>query len=411
MARKFGKHEIYRGGIISQVKRSRADGDPRKRDLSPAILDFGPVRFHLARHFGFCYGVENAIEIAYQTLAANPGKPVYFLSEMIHNPKVNGDLKRRGVRFMFTPSGEQLIPWDELSPDDIVVVPAFGTTVEMEKKLTERGIDTRTYNTTCPFVEKVWKRSGELGQQGFTVVVHGKATHEETRATFSHSVEGAPTVVVLDLAEARFLADVILRRKSRADFADRFGGKCSDGFDPDRDLDRIGVVNQTTMLAAETREITNILRQALGEKYGEDHVQDHFADTSDTLCYATNENQNATYALTELGGDLAMVVGGYNSSNTSHIVELCEKAMPTFFIQGEEEILSGDRIRHFSLKDRRLSVTENWVPPRRPLRVVLTSGASCPDALLDGVLLKVLSFFEGTRAIEDVLAPYPVSDP
>jgi 4-hydroxy-3-methylbut-2-enyl diphosphate reductase len=260
-------------------------------------------------------------------------------------------------------------------------------------------------------VEKVWKRSGELGKRGFTVVVHGKATHEETRATFSHSVESAPTVVVLDLAEARFLADVILGRKSKSEFAGRFGGKCSDGFDPDRDLDRIGVVNQTTMLAAETREITNVLRQALREKFGEDELNRHFADTSDTLCYATNENQNATYALTERGGDLALVVGGYNSSNTSHIVELCEKSMPTYFIQGEEEILSRGRIRHFSLDDRKLTVTDGWIPPRRPLRVVLTSGASCPDALLDGVLLKVLSFFTDTRAIEEVLEPYPVSSP
>jgi len=411
LARKFGTHEIYRGSIISRVKRARADGDPRKRDLSPAVLDFGPVRFLLARHFGFCYGVENAIEIAYETLAANPGRRVFFLSEMIHNPKVNGDLKQRGVRFMFTPSGEQLIPWEDLESEDIVVVPAFGTTVEMEKKLSERGIDTQTYNTTCPFVEKVWKRSAELGERGFTVVVHGKATHEETRATFSHSVGSAPTVVVLDMAEARFLADVIAGRRDAAAFARQFGGKCSDDFDPDRDLEKIGVVNQTTMLAAETREIARVLRRTLAERFGEDRLEEHFADTSDTLCYATNENQNATYALTERGGDVALVVGGYNSSNTSHIVELCEEAMPTFFIQSEDEIVSADEIRHFSLGDRKLTVTQGWLPSRQPLDVVLTSGASCPDAILDGVLLKVLSMFEDTRAVDKVLAHYPVRDP
>jgi len=411
LARKFGTHEIYRGSIISRVKRARADGDPRKRDLSPAILDFGPVRFLLARHFGFCYGVENAIEIAYETLASNPGRSVFFLSEMIHNPKVNGDLKQQGVRFMFTPSGEQLIPWEDLDSGDIVVVPAFGTTVEMEKKLSERGIDTQTYNTTCPFVEKVWKRSADLGERGFTVVVHGKATHEETRATFSHSAGGAPTVVVLDMAEARFLADVIAGRRDAAEFAQQFGDNCSDNFDPDRDLEKIGVVNQTTMLASETREIARVLRRTLAERFGEDHLEEHFADTSDTLCYATNENQNATYALTERGGDVALVVGGYNSSNTSHIVELCEEAMPTFFIQSEDEIVSAEEIRHFSLSDRKSTVTKGWLPSRQPLDVVLTSGASCPDALLDGVLLKILSMFENTRAVDEVLAHYPVSDP
>jgi 4-hydroxy-3-methylbut-2-enyl diphosphate reductase len=281
----------------------------------------------------------------------------------------------------------------------------------LEKKLAERGIDTKTYNTTCPFVEKVWKRSAELGKRGFTVVVHGKATHEETRATFSHSVGSAPTVVVLDLAEAQFLADVIAGRRNAAAFAGQFEGKCSDGFDPDRDLQRIGVVNQTTMLAAETREIARVLRRTLAERFGENSLQDHFADTSDTLCYATNENQNATYALTERGGDLALVVGGYNSSNTSHIVELCEAAMPTYFIQSEDEIVSADVIRHFSLDHRKLVVTEGWLPSRRPLRVVLTSGASCPDALLDGVLLKMLSLFEGTLAVDEVLAHYPLGDP
>jgi 4-hydroxy-3-methylbut-2-enyl diphosphate reductase len=408
MARKFGTHEVYRGPIISRVKRARQDADPRKRDLSPSVLDFGPVRFVLARHFGFCYGVENAIEIAYQTLSAHPDRRVFFLSEMIHNPKVNGDLKQRGVQFMFTPSGEQLIPWEALGPEDIVVVPAFGTTVEMQEKLSERGIDTRAYNTTCPFVEKVWKRSAELGERGFTVVVHGKSAHEETRATFSHSVRSAPTVVVLDLDEARHLAAVIEGSRGRSDFDRHFRDKCSPGFDPDRDLERIGVVNQTTMLAAETREIAALLRGALAQRYGADHVGEHFADTSDTLCYATNENQNATYALKERGGDLALVVGGYNSSNTSHIVELCEADMPTYFIRGEDEIISRQEIRHFSLVRREVITTSGWIPHRRPLEVVLTSGASCPDALLDGVLARMVSLFDGTRPVEDVLAPFPL---
>jgi 4-hydroxy-3-methylbut-2-enyl diphosphate reductase len=369
------------------------------------VLDFGPVRFILARHFGFCYGVENAIEIAYETLASHPRKRVFFLSEMIHNPKVNGDLRDRGVSFMFTPAGEQLVPWEELGRDDIVVVPAFGTTLEMQEKLAERGVDPYSYNTTCPFVEKVWKRSAELGRRGYTVVVHGKATHEETRATFSHSVRGAPTVVVLDTSEAEILAGVIRGGLDVGDFQRSFGNKCSEGFDPKRDLRRLGVVNQTTMLATETHDIAQILRRALAERYGVENISEHFADTSDTLCYATNENQNATYALIEHGADIALVVGGYNSSNTSHIVELCSKAITTYFIKGEGEVLSADRIQHFSLRDRTMTTTTGWLPEKRPVDIVLTCGASCPDAMLDGVLLRVLSFFDHTNSVDQVLAP------
>jgi 4-hydroxy-3-methylbut-2-enyl diphosphate reductase len=358
MARKFDIPLIYRGEIITPVKRSQQTSDPRKRDFAPTTLDFGPIHVVLARHFGFCYGVENAVEIAYRTLSTHADKRVFLLSEIIHNPRVNGDLMDRGVRFLFTPGGEQLVPWEELPPEDIVIVPAFGTTLEMQERLAGLGIDPYTYNTTCPFVEKVWKRSTQLGEHHFTVVVHGKDTHEETRATFSHSVRCAPTVVVLDLEEARLLAAVIRGKAGPEEFERRFRGKCSDGFDPVRDLERIGVVNQTTMLAAETREIAEVLRS------------------------------------------------GYNSSNTSHIVELCEKAMPTYFIKSADEILSRDEIRHFQLKTREITTTEAWLPPKRPLEVILTCGASCPDAILDGVLLRVLSFFDGVRPIDDVLEPY-----
>jgi 4-hydroxy-3-methylbut-2-enyl diphosphate reductase len=407
MAQEANIRRLYRGEIISRVKEFRQANDPRKRDLSPSVLDFGSVRIVLARHFGFCFGVENAVEIAYETLERNPDRRVFFLSEMIHNPKVNGDLLERGVRFLFTPAGEQLVPWDHLAPGDIVVVPAFGTTLEMEQRLSERGIDPYRFNTTCPFVEKVWKRSAQLGAQNYTVVIHGKATHEETRATFSHSVGAAPTVVVLDLDEAHLLAGIIRGKLGREAFDSHFGGKCSDGFDIEKDLTRIGVVNQTTMLATETREIARVLREAMAERYGGGRIEEHFADTSDTLCYATNENQNATYALIERGADLALVVGGYNSSNTSHIVELCERALPTYFIKNETEILSKDEIRHYSLEKRTTIVTEGWLPAGDPPEVILTCGASCPDAVLDDVLLRVLSLFDGTRPVEDVLAGYP----
>jgi 4-hydroxy-3-methylbut-2-enyl diphosphate reductase len=406
MTRRFDTPENYRGPIITRLKKARQDADPRKRDLSPTRLDFGPLRLLLARHFGFCYGVENAVEIAYRTLAESAGRRVFFLSEMIHNPKVNGDLAERGVRFLFTPAGEQLVAWDELTPDDVVVVPAFGTTLELQEKLSERGIDPYRYNTTCPFVEKVWKRSAQLGADRFTVIVHGKDTHEETRATFSHSVRGAPTLVVRNMDEARLLGDIIRGTRSVTEFETAFRHKSSPGFDPARDLVRVGVVNQTTMLAAETHAIAAELRRALAGRHGAENLADHFADTSDTLCYATNENQNATYALIEQGADLALVVGGYNSSNTSHLVELCAKSMPTYFIQGADDLVSARTVRHFSLARRSVETTSDWLPARRPLDIVLTCGASCPDAILDEVLKRLLGVFEDLHPLEEVLSDF-----
>ena len=406
MARQFDIPIFYKSPVISRVKKARQMQDPRKRDLLPTVLDFGPVRFILARHFGFCFGVENAVDIAYRTLEAHADRRVFFLSEMIHNPNVNWDLQERGVRFIFTSSGEQLVPWDELTPADIVVVPAFGTTLEIQQTLAARGIDPYNYNTTCPFVEKVWKRSAALGTSGYTVVVHGKATHEETRATFSHSIRSAPTVVILNVEEAYILADIICGKRGREAFFTHFAQTCSVGFDPDQHLVHIGVVNQTTMLASETWEISQVLQQAMADRYGEEHLPEHFADTSDTLCYATNENQNATYALIRHGADVGIVVGGYNSSNTSHIVELCQAAMPTYFIRNAEEMLSAHHIQHFILHTRQMTSTEGWLPDKRPLDVALTCGASCPDAIVDGVLFRVLSFFGPTRPLEEVLQSY-----
>lgn len=408
MARSFDIPEFYRSPIISRVKQARGATDPLKRDLSPAVLDFGSVKVSLARHFGFCFGVENAIEIAYQTLDAHADKRIFFLSEMIHNPDVNRDLEDRGVRFIFTPEGEQLIPWDGLSEEDIVVVPAFGTTIEIQSALDERGIDPYTYNTTCPFVEKVWSRSAELGDAGYSVIVHGKARHEETRATFSHSIRSAPTVVVRDLDEADMLCAIIRGEAGPESFDRSFGEKCSSGFDHELHLDRVGVVNQTTMLAVETREIARRIRQALVDRYGEDEIDEHFADTSDTLCYATNENQNATYALVESKADLALVVGGYNSSNTSHIVHLCEAAMPTYFVKNAGEIVSREEIRHFDLERREVATSRNWLP-EEPVHLVLTCGASCPDAVVDSVLSRILSLFDSVKPVEEALSLYPVT--
>ena len=410
MPRTFNIPRFYESSIISTVKASRRSIDTRKRDLSPSVLDFGPVRFKIARHFGFCYGVENAVEIAYRALEENPDKRIFLLSEIIHNPRVNENLRHNGVQFLSDTEGNPLLPFDVLVPEDVVIVPAFGTTLEVEKELNARGVTLSSYNTTCPFVEKVWKRSQEIGKQHYTVVVHGKRYHEETRATFSHAQAEAPVVVVRDLAEAEELAKVI-RDEADADFFfEKFEDRYTEGFHPNTHLKRIGVVNQTTMLATETQAIADLLRQAIIARYGEENLTDHFADTKDTLCYATKENQDATLSLIAEGGDVAVVVGGYNSSNTSHLVELCEHKLPTYFVRDAEELLSPKRIRHLSLETKQVQITDDWLPTEHlngnPIDIVLTAGASCPDILLDEVLRKIVGWFPDTRPVDEVLVPF-----
>ena len=408
MPRTFNLPHFYHSPIISVVKQARRDTDARKRDLSPSVLDFGAVRFKIARHFGFCYGVENAIEIAYQALAENPNKRIFLLSEIIHNPRVNENLKQRGVRFLMDTAGTPLLPFDILMLNDVVIVPAFGTTLEIEKTLKARGVTLTAYNTTCPFVEKVWRRSEEIGNQDYTVVIHGKRYHEETRATFSHAQASAPVVVVRDLEEARDLAKVISGEVDTEFFFNKFADRFSPGFDPAVHLKRIGVVNQTTMLATETEAIANLLQDTIKAVYGEAEMSSHFADTRDTLCYATKENQDATLALIADGGDIAVVVGGYNSSNTSHLVELCQQHLPTYFIRDADELLSPTCIRHLELETKHVQTTEDWLlrDPKTPTDIVLTAGASCPDVLLDEVLQKIIGWFPDTRSVEEVLAPF-----
>jgi 4-hydroxy-3-methylbut-2-enyl diphosphate reductase len=370
------------------------------------VLDFGPVHFFIARHFGFCYGVENAIEISYRALEENPAKNVFLLSQMIHNQQVNEDLTGRGIRFIMDTDGKQFIPWNEITSDDVVIIPAFGTTLEIEKKLLDIGVDVQTYNTTCPFVEKVWNRSQKLGKEQFTVIIHGKVKHEETRATFSHSAAGSPSIVLEDMKEAEVLGKFISGARSTAEFFETFKGRYSEGFDPDKDLLRVGVVNQTTMLAAETQAIADYFKQVMISRYGAGNISQHFADTRDTLCYATNDNQDSTYRLLETDAHLAIVVGGYNSSNTSHLVELCERKFPTYFINSEKEILSSTQIRHFDLHHKKIVESTSFLPDQSPVKIILTSGASCPDSLVDRVLFRILEYFESAVEPEQVLTKF-----
>lgn len=394
--------DLYKSTIIGGIKEKRRVEDKLKKDFTPTVLDYGVVRFLISRHFGFCYGVENAVEIAYRTIEENPDKRIFLLSEMIHNPDVNADLLSRGVSFIMDTSGKQLIPWEELTSDDVVIVPAFGTTVEIQQRLSDIGINAYQYDTTCPFVEKVWNRATAIGQKDYTIVVHGKPAHEETRATFSHAKENAPTIVVKDMKQTIELAKYITGEKSAEQFYEEFKGQYSEGFHVKKDLQRIGVVNQTTMLASDTQGIADYLKQIMIQQYnieGTD-VTAYFADTRDTLCYATNDNQSATYGLLKEDADLVVVAGGYNSSNTSHLVELCEQKLPTYFISSADKILTENLISHFDLHSKTEKHTSDFLPKKEQVTIMLTCGASCPDAVVESILLKLHSFFPEALPIE-----------
>jgi 4-hydroxy-3-methylbut-2-en-1-yl diphosphate reductase len=402
--KKFNVPVIYRSPLITAIKNRRKADDKLKKDYTPSLLNFGDVQIFLARHFGFCFGVENAIEISFRTIEENPDKKIYLLSEMIHNPQVNDDLRGRGVEFLMDTKGNEQIPFEQLQPGDIVIVPAFGTTLQIQQKLLQAGVLIEQYNTTCPFVEKVWNRAQAIAKNNYTVIVHGKPQHEETRATFSHSALHSPTIVVKDMKEAMALSGYIAGANDPEKFYTDFAGQYSQGFKIDCDLQRIGVVNQTTMLASDTQAIAEFLKDTMMKKYNldESNISERFADTRDTLCYATNDNQGAVYALLDTPADLAIVLGGYNSSNTSHLVELCEVKLPTYFIGSENEIISSKEIRHYKMHEKEEVTTLSYLPEKKPVKILITSGASCPDALVEGVIRKITGFFNCNKTIEEV---------
>jgi 4-hydroxy-3-methylbut-2-enyl diphosphate reductase len=314
---------------------------------------------------------------------------------MIHNPSVNKDLQDLGVRFLQDTSGNAIIPFETLTKDDVVIIPAFGTTLEIESKLTALGISIEKYNTTCPFVEKVWNRSEQIAKKDYSVIIHGKPTHEETRATFSHAANNAPSLVLNDMKDAEILSNFILGNEPIENFYKVFAGRYSEGFHAEKHLNKIGVVNQTTMLASDTQAIADFLKKTMIEKFGlnESNVQERFAETRDTLCYATNDNQSAVYGLLQQEADLAIVVGGYNSSNTSHLVELCEEKLPTYYIDHPNRILSKETIEHFNFHKKIELNTTDYLPSKQPIRILMTSGASCPDALVEKTIEKIAGYF------------------
>jgi 4-hydroxy-3-methylbut-2-enyl diphosphate reductase len=403
--KQFNVPNIYRSNLITAVKEKRRQDDKLKKDFSPTLLHLGALQIFLARHFGFCYGVENAIEIAFKTIDENKGKRIFLLSEMIHNPQVNADLLSRGVTFLQDTYGKQLVPFDAITENDVVIIPAFGTTLEIEKMLNEKNIHTEKYNTTCPFVEKVWNRSEQIARKGYSIVVHGKPKHEETRATFSHASSHTPTVVVNDMNETIELAKYITQEKPYAQFYEEFKGRFSEGFDAAKHLQQIGVVNQTTQLASDTQAIAEYLKTTIKKHFGlnDETIGSRFADTRDTLCYATNDNQSSVTAMLETEADFAIVVGGYNSSNTSHLVELCEEKLPVYFINSPDKIISAKEILHCNWQTKEEKITIDFLPERSPVKILITSGASCPDAVVEDVIRKLAGFYNTEKKVDEMI--------
>ncbi|MDI9357924.1 MAG: 4-hydroxy-3-methylbut-2-enyl diphosphate reductase [Phycisphaerales bacterium] len=391
--RQFDIPSFYKSDYINAIKNKRNATDKLKKDFTPTFFEKGGVHFYIARFFGFCYGVENAIEIACKVVDEykNQNKKIYLLSEIIHNDFVNTMLYDQGIRFLYDTIGNSLIPLDTLDDHAVVIIPAFGTTVAVQNKIKERGALIKQYDATCPFVKKVWNKGEQLSAKGYTTIVHGKWHHEETKATFSQISQHTPVLVIENLKEAQLLASYIVTSNTNTDFYDYFNNRYSAHFDIKKDLNKIGVVNQTTQLASETKKIIAYLKDVMHKKFPHDPVADHFADTKDTLCYATNDNQNALIAMLDTPADLAIIIGGFKSSNTSHLVELCEEKLQTYYIDGADCIQDKSRIQHFSIHTKAVQESCNWLPAHKHPTILLSSGASTPDILVEEVIDKIVA--------------------
>lgn len=424
---------LYQSQLCEAIKALRRTKE--KTSGAPAELDFGAVRYVLPSHFGFCLGVQNAIERAYETVAAYPDRRVFMLSELIHNPFVNEDLLSRGLRYLQTDRGIPLrgdgsfavgaddpsALWNQLGEEDIVIIPAFGATNEDKVRLIRKGIAIRQHDATCMLVEKVWKAARRYAAEGFTVLIHGKSEHEETKATFSNASSHGPALMLRNFAHAEKLGEV-LRTSGEARrrlFETAFAGLYSKDFDPCRDLDKIAVVNQTTLLRNETLAIIEHLRALLVELHGEARVGEHLwtQGKGDTLCYATQVNQDALEKAVQLPVDAALVLGGRNSSNTFQLYRVCEARFGerAHYIQSEKNLLSRERIRHYNfpynpehLPDHS-DVERPFLDPalERP-RILLTGGASCPDGIIQQVIFRINSFFpaDQLRPVEAILESF-----
>ncbi|MEO6874463.1 MAG: 4-hydroxy-3-methylbut-2-enyl diphosphate reductase [Opitutaceae bacterium] len=446
---------LYQSQLCAAIKAIARQHE--RSATAPVTLNFGAVQYIIPSHFGFCLGVKNAIERAYETLAENPHRRVFMLSELIHNPFVNEDLLRRGLRYLQTDKGEayttdgrhasalpadlsaeppgtrdpspkagsvnsNTLLWDTLTPDDIVIIPAFGATDDDKRRLVRKGIAVCQYDATCMLVEKVWKAARTYGREGYTVIIHGKREHEETKATFSNTRRHAHAVIVRNLEEARQLGEIIASQDPavRARFHDLFAGRHTPGFDVEKHLERVAVVNQTTLLMNETLGIIEYLRQVYRAKYGDD-TRVGGGGRRDTLCYATQVNQDALSRALAEPLDAAFVLGGKNSSNTYQLYRLCEQRLDgkAFFIQSERNILSREAVEHHHYVGSGAGRTDPrplWPADAEPLagrpptpfapkRVLITGGASCPDGIIQQVITRINGFFPPgqLRSVTDVL--------
>ncbi len=344
---------------------------------------FGDVTVRLAKQFGFCYGVERAIDLAYAARKVFDGRNLYLIGEIIHNPDVNAQLAAMGIRTLAGPC--KLSEIDKLSPDDVVIVPAFGAEVAVQERVKARGC--QIVDTTCGDVMSVWKRVRQYAGDGVTSIIHGKADHEETRATSSRARDRGGNghfLVVYDVAEAGEVCAYIRGRGDRGAFLAKFRGACSEGFDPDVHLRKIGVANQTTMLRSETEEVQRRLREAVVERDGS---AENFR-VFDTICGATQERQDALLEMLSVPPDLMLVVGGYNSSNTTHLADMAREKTPTYFVLNAACLESVARIRHYDTHRREEIASPDWLPSG-PVTIGVTAGASCPSNLIEDVLRRV----------------------
>jgi 4-hydroxy-3-methylbut-2-enyl diphosphate reductase len=425
--------EIYQSQLCAAIKSIRRVKEKMSND--PITLNFGAVEYILPSHFGFCLGVQNAIERAYETIANYPDRNIYMLSELIHNPFVNNDLNERGLKYLQTDKGQWLNAegvqisdmsdsaalWNQLQFKDIVIIPAFGATHEDKIRLIKKGIALKEFDATCMLVEKVWKAIKQHSEKGFTTLIHGKYYHEETKATFSNALSHGPALILADIEEAKLLGSVILAEgeAKRALFEKHFANRCSPGFNLDTDLEKIAVVNQTTLLRNLTIEIIDYFRELITEKYGEATRSDHLWENEkgDTLCYATQVNQDALIKALSEALDHALVIGGKNSSNTYQLYQICKNRFgdKAHYIQSEANIQSFDTIHHYEYSQSGESegitrpfihaqAEENSMNP--PVRILITGGASCPDGIIQQVISKINTYFpkDKLRTMEAVLS-------
>jgi len=364
----------YHSGIVERLK------------TSGYRLETGPLTFLLAREFGFCYGVDRAVEYAYETRRKFPDKTIYLVGEIIHNPHVNARLKEMGIRFLRDADGAGP-GLGAVLPGDVVILPAFGVTVQEMERLRSSGCV--LVDTTCGSVLNVWKNVDRFSSTGFTALIHGKYAHEETRATASRTSQyrDGRYLVVRDRQEAQVVCDYIRTGGDRAAFLRRFAAACSQGFDPEEHLGRIGLANQTTMLSSESLEIQDMIRRALVDRHGEADLAERFR-AFDTICSATQDRQDSVLDLISVKPDLMIVIGGYNSSNTSHLAELAARSVPAYHIEDAACILDSETIRHKPYRNATETITRGWLPDGQ-VTLGLTAGASTPNNKIGEVVERI----------------------